>query len=48
MPKFRYNFYMLPLGTPIPNNIHAVSVSMPLWSDIIGYEEGVDEIVNKL
>jgi cystathionine gamma-synthase len=27
-------------GTPIPLDQHAVSVSLPLWSDVTGYEEG--------
>lgn len=31
---------MIPLGKPIPNSDHAVSVSLPTWQDIIGYEEG--------
>jgi cystathionine gamma-synthase len=29
-----------PLGRPIPDSPHAVSVSMPTWADVIGYEEG--------
>jgi cystathionine gamma-synthase len=29
-----------PLGQPIPPLPHAVSVSMPLWNDVVGYEAG--------
>lgn len=32
------------LGCPLPIDEHAVSVSLPRWSDVIGYEEG-DKIV---
>jgi cystathionine gamma-synthase len=35
-----------PLGRPIPDSPHAVSVSMPTWADVIGYEEG-DPAVHK-
>lgn len=28
------------LGRPIPDSPHAVSVAMPTWSDVVGYEEG--------
>jgi len=30
----------IPMGTRIPESIHAVSVSMPTMADVIGYEEG--------
>jgi cystathionine gamma-synthase len=29
-----------PLGRPIPLDEHAVSVSLPTWADVVGYEEG--------
>lgn len=29
-----------PLGKPIPPLPHAVSVSMPAWADVVGYEDG--------
>ncbi|KAJ3178981.1 hypothetical protein HDU87_003250 [Geranomyces variabilis] len=29
-----------PLGTPIPDTPHAVSVSLPAWRDNVAYEEG--------
>ena len=39
----------LPLGTSLPpKQIHAVGVSMPLWSDVIKYEEGDRETLDKL
>ena len=28
------------LGKPIPDSPHAISVSLPLWKHVIGYEEG--------
>ena len=27
------------LGQPLPNDPHAVSVALPLWRDVVGYEE---------
>lgn len=36
------------LGLPIPDSDHAVSVAMPLWEHVIGYEEKDPEIVEKL
>ena len=36
------------LGLPIPDSDHAVSVAMPLWQHVVGYEEKVPEIVEKL
>ena len=27
------------LGKPIPENVHAVSMCLPRWEDVIGYEE---------
>ncbi|MBN8544635.1 MAG: PLP-dependent transferase [Ignavibacteria bacterium] len=36
-------------GEPLPfNNPHAVSVSLPALSDVIGYEEGDPQIINKM
>jgi cystathionine gamma-synthase len=29
-----------PLGAPLPDAPHAVSVSLPRWADVVGYEEG--------
>jgi len=36
------------VGTPIPFDEHAVSVNLPLWSDVVGYEEGKKEIVSAM
>ena len=42
-------FSPIPLGQTLPpNNIHAVSVSMPKLSDVIGYEECDKEICEKI
>ena len=39
----------LPLGTSLPpSEIHAVGVSMPNWSDVIKYEEGDKDVLDKL
>ncbi|WP_166647161.1 PLP-dependent transferase [Prosthecobacter fusiformis] len=35
------------LGSPLPNNDFGVSVSLPLWSHVIGYEEGDQDIISK-
>ncbi len=32
------------LGSPLPDSIHAVSVSMPHWQDVVDYEEGKPHI----
>lgn len=37
-----------PLGHPIPNSPHAVSVSLPRWQDVIGYEEKAPEVMSQL
>ena len=36
------------LGLPIPDSHHAVSVAMPLWEHVVGYEEKDPKIVEKL
>lgn len=35
------------LGSPLPDNEFGVSVSLPLWSHVVGYEEGDQNIVSK-
>jgi cystathionine gamma-synthase len=35
------------LGTPLPDNDFGVSVSLPLWKHVIGYEEKDPEVVSK-
>ncbi len=36
------------LGIPIPDDRHAVSVCLPTWDSVIGYEEGRDRVLAKL
>src|ERR1035437_3934384 len=36
------------LGRPIPASPHAVSVALPLWQDVVGYEEKDPRVVNAL
>jgi cystathionine gamma-synthase len=36
------------LGRPIPDSPHAVSVALPRWQDVVGYEEGRPEVIARL
>ena len=36
------------LGKPIPDSTHAVSVALPRWQDVVGYEEKKPEVLNRL
>jgi cystathionine gamma-synthase len=36
------------LGVPIPDSLHAVSVALPRWRDVVGYEEKWPEVVERL
>lgn len=36
------------LGVALPDSIHAVSVSLPRWEDVVGYEERNPEVVAQL
>ena len=36
------------LGQPIPPSPHAVSVALPRWEDVVGYEEKKPEVVARL
>jgi cystathionine gamma-synthase len=36
------------LGQPIPDSTHAVSVALPRWQDVVGYEEKKPEVVERL
>src|SRR5512136_3380729 len=36
------------LGRPIPPSPHAVSVALPRWQDVVGYEEKKPEVINAL
>jgi cystathionine gamma-synthase len=37
-----------PLGSPLPFDEHACSVSLPTWSSVVGYEEGDKEVVDAM
>ena len=36
------------LGCALPDSIHAVSVSLPRWEDVVGYEEKKPEVLARL
>lgn len=36
------------LGKPLPDSIHAVSVCLPTWQDVIGYEEKDPRVINAM
>ena len=36
------------LGFPIPDSPHAVSMGLPRWQDVVGYEEKSAEVMNRL
>ncbi len=36
------------LGLPLPDSGHAVSVTMPRWRDVVGYEEGEQRVLDAL
>jgi cystathionine gamma-synthase len=36
------------LGRPIPGSPHAVSVALPRWQDVVGYEEKNSEVISRL
>ena len=36
------------LGAPIPDSIHAVSVCLPTWADVTGYEEKEPRVIDKM
>lgn len=37
-----------PLGEPLPASKHAVSVSLPKWADVVGYEEGESRVIHAM
>ena len=39
---------MYPLGVPLPDSPHAVSVSLPTWADVVGYEEGESRVTDAM
>ena len=36
------------MGRAIPESIHAVSVALPRWEDVVGYEEKKPEVISRL
>jgi len=36
------------LGQPIPDSLHAVSVALPRWRDVVGYEEKTAEVMERV
>ena len=36
------------LGKPIPDSEHAVSVALPLWEHVVGYEEKVPKVLDAM
>ncbi|MEI8235243.1 MAG: PLP-dependent transferase [Verrucomicrobiota bacterium] len=36
------------LGRALPDSVHAVSVALPRWEDVIGYEEQKPEVLSRL
>ena len=36
------------LGRPIPDSAHAVSMALPRWQDVVGYEEKRPEVMTRL
>jgi cystathionine gamma-synthase len=36
------------LGRPLPDSMHAVSVSLPSWQDVVGYEEKHPRVMERL
>ncbi len=36
------------LGRPIPDSVHAVSVALPRWQDVVGYEEKSPDVMAHL
>jgi len=36
------------LGAPIPDSLHAVSVCLPTWADVIGYEEKESRVIDRM
>jgi cystathionine gamma-synthase len=36
------------LGRPIPDSIHAISMALPRWQDVVGYEEKKPEVMTRL
>ncbi|KAI2507127.1 cystathionine gamma-synthase [Fragilaria crotonensis] len=41
-------FVLEPLGSPLPRDEHACSVSLPTWSSVVGYEEGNPAVTSQM
>jgi cystathionine gamma-synthase len=41
-------FHTEDLGSPIPDSLHAVSVCLPEWADVIGYEEKDPRVIDRM
>ena len=37
-----------PLGTPLPEDPHALSVSLPTWDDNVAWAEGDPAVIDKM
>lgn len=48
MPENENYLKNTPLGEPLPNSIHAASVSLPKWQDVVDYEEAKPRVLNAL
>ena len=38
----------LELGHPIPDSVHAISMSLPRWQDVVGYEEKTPAVMDHI
>jgi len=36
------------LGMPLPDTQHACSVCLPTWDSVLGYEDGLDKVINRM
>jgi cystathionine gamma-synthase len=36
------------VGRPMPDSVHAVSMALPRWRDVVGYEEKAPEVLDRL
>ena len=36
------------LGHALPDSVHAVSMALPRWQDVVGYEEKKPEVLTRL
>ncbi|MBW0464785.1 hypothetical protein O181_004500 [Austropuccinia psidii MF-1] len=49
MPDAALSKQLVGLGLPVPEHIpHAISVSLPLWTDAVDHELGLDRVLNAL